>query len=157
MRALRHRLAVRGYTPRIAMADVEASGPVADLIRQLNRFGPAAPAGLVFLSQPLATGNVITPEVAIAAVTIFQRRATDAWNQFHDQGSAAAIDAANAAFADPVSFVTARLSEVTTAVAGFADASGLPGPQGSLAGDSSHALLIVAGIGLALWWLMRSP
>jgi len=134
------------------------SEPVAALVAQVNRFGPAAPMGLQFASTPfqVASGN-LDPAVAIAAVTIFQRRAAAAYEQFHDAGSLSAITRANNGFTDPVGFVTANLGEVTAAIAGYGDSLGLPpASTGSIIGDlGSNKLLIVAGVGVALWLLTR--
>lgn len=141
-----------------AMGDTAVTDPVADLVAQVNRFGPAAPAGLQFVQQPLPLATGISPELALAALTIYQRRSTDAFNQFHDAGSAAAIAAANLGFANPVAFVTGALSDVTRTIAGYADSMGLPNADGTsstIAGIDLQTIIVVAGIGLAAWWLVK--
>ncbi len=137
------------------MGDV--SDPVADLIAQVNRFGPAAPAGAQFIQQPFPLATGISPGLALVATTIYQRRSTDSFNQFHDAGSAAAIAAANVGFADPVSFVTSHLADVTRTLAGYADSLGLPSADGAptVGGVDMQTILIVAGLGLAAWWLVK--
>lgn len=143
-----------------AMGDVAApSSPVADLAAQVNRFGPQAPTGYQFVTTPfpLATGNV-PQDLALVAVTIYQRRATDAFNQFHDAGSEAAITLANQGFANPVAFLAPRMGEVTSTIAAFADSLGIPPAAGasstSALGDSSNLLLLAAAVA-ALLWLAR--
>lgn len=134
--------------------------PVVTLIAQVNRFGPAAPAAYQITPKvlPLASG-IITMDLALPAVIIFQRRAASAYQQFNDSGSAATLARANQGFADPIGFVTANLAEVTTAVAGYGDAVGLPAAVGGGGvpgtGLDSTTILIVAGVGLALWWMTR--
>jgi hypothetical protein len=137
------------------MGDVAISDPVAALAAQVNRFGTSAPEGYRFVTIPVAAP--MNPGLALTALTIYQRRATDAYNQFHDAGSEMAINAANAGFSDPVSFVTARLPEVLATIGGFADALGLPsnptpgtGPE---IGSPGGAVLLAAGF-LGFWWLM---
>jgi hypothetical protein len=131
--------------------------PVTTLITQVNRFGPAAPAAYRIAPQvfELATGS-LAPDAALAAILIFQRRASAAYDQFHDAGSESAIARANAGFADPVTFVMGNIAEVTSAVAGYGDSVGLPPAAGAPAVSSGTSMLLVAaGIGLVLWWMMR--
>jgi hypothetical protein len=140
------------------MGDTAVTDPVADLIIQVNRFGPAAPVGLQFVQQPFPLATGISPELALAALTIYQRRSTDAFNQFHDAGSAAAIAAANLGFINPVAFVTGALADVTRTIAGYADSIGLPNADGTsstIAGIDLQTVLIVAGLGVAAWWLVK--
>ncbi len=140
------------------MGDVGGGDPVAELTAQVNRFGVAAPAGLQFVQQPVPLATGISQGLALAAVAIYQRRAADAFSQFHDAGSAAMLTAANVAFADPVSFVTANLADVTRTIAGYADSVGLPSADGSpstISGVDMQTVLIVAGLGLAAWWLVK--
>lgn len=141
---------------RDAMGDA-APAPVtfATLAAQVNRFGPAgAPAGYQFVMRPFQLDAVkLDPGLALVAVTIYLRRATDAYNQFHDAGSEQAIAAANAGFADPVAFVTPRLADVTQVVSEFADSLGLPAAEG--ASGSISPIAIAAGIGLVLWLWSR--
>ena len=144
------------------MGDVVAApvGPWGALAAQVNRFGPGAPSAYRFALQPysLATGN---PDLglAVTAATVFQRRAADAYNQFSDAGSAAAIARANQGLSDPLGFVTANLSEVTSVIGVFADSLGLAPAAGdsalpsTVAGVDTTTLLMIAGIGLALWVL----
>jgi hypothetical protein len=142
------------------------SGAAEALAGHVNRFGPSAPAAYRFVDHALTlAGGKITPELALAALAIYQRRATEAYNQFHDAGSEVAITRANTGFADPVGFVTANLPEVTAAVAGFADSLGLSaagstGPDGAgsggvIGGIDSQTLLMVAGGALVLWLVTR--
>lgn len=147
-----------------AMGDVGSGVTAADLAAQVNRFGPSAPAGYQFVTAPLTPppavfGISLMPlgvDLATVALTIYQRRATDAYNQFHDTGSQQAITAANAGFADPVTFVTGHLAEVTQTLQAFADSLGIPaaGDGSAAAGISGGPLLIGAAI-LALWLLME--
>lgn len=136
--------------------------PVADpaqiLALEVNRFGAGAPIAYRFAPTPfpLATGK-ISPALAMAALLIYQRRATEAYEQFQDVGSAQAIAQANAGFADPVGFVTSRLFEVVTTIRSFGDLLGLPaaeqGDTGSVGGVNTMILLAVGA--LALWMVMR--
>lgn len=167
-------LAPRGFAARLraprrgpggAMGDVGGSASVADLVAQVNRFGAGAPTGYQFVTEPFTAppamfGISLLPMsigLATIALTIYQRRATDAYNQFHDAGSQQAIAAANAGFVDPVGFVTGHLADVTHTLQAFADSQGIP-PAGDDAaadtGGAGGALLLAAGI-LAVWWLME--
>jgi hypothetical protein len=72
-------------------------------------------------------------------------------------GSQQAIAAANAGFADPVGFVTGRLTDVTRTLQALADSLGIPPAAGGVVTDtglSSGTILLAAGI-LAAWWLME--
>lgn len=134
---------------------------VGDLVRQVNRFGDSAPVGYRYaaasegvVGAPFDPAAVqVTMPLAIAAVLIYQRRASDAYSRFGDQGSLAALNAANGAFADPVGFVTSRLAEVVSTISSFGDSLGIPAADGSstLAGLPTWAWLAIAG-GL-LWWV----
>jgi hypothetical protein len=137
------------------MGDIATQDPVAVLAAQVNRFGASAPPGYQIVTTPFTAPMSVG--LAIAALTIYQRRATDGYNQFHDAGSQAAIDAANAGFADPVSFVTAHLSEVISTVTAFADSLGLPSTSGvGPATDNSSTESILMAVGfLGLWWLLE--
>jgi len=145
------------------MGDVmTAANPFSTLASQVNRFGPSAPAAYQMTQQvfPLATGT-LDPQLAMAAVLIYQRRATEAYNQFHDAGSAQAIEAANAGFGRPVEFVTGNLAEVTQAIANFADSLGLPAAITTSSGGTGigtktlNTLLLGAGAILVLWAVTR--
>jgi hypothetical protein len=147
-----------------ALGDVvqQAQGSVAELAREVNRFGPEAPAALQFAPTPFPVVDSVKldPALALVALTIYQRRAADAYAQFHDQGSLAALEAANQGFINPVGFVGARLAEVTTAVRGYGDASGLPSASGPsvssmLGGDLTIPIVIAVGAA-ALWMFKRS-
>jgi len=125
--------------------------PVGKLAAQVNRFGAAAPAGYQYAATPfVATGN-LDPNLALVALTIYQARATSAYAQFHDQGSAQAIAAANAGFADPTGFVQSHISDVTQQIAGFADSLGLPPAAGDDVGDNTT--LWVVGGAMAAYFL----
>jgi hypothetical protein len=146
------------------MGDVAGSATGADLAAQVNRFGPSAPSGYQFVTEPIpapltALGVTLLPisvGLATIALTIYQRRATDSYNQFHDTGSSQAIAAANAGFADPVGFVTSNLNTVTQTLQAFADSLGIPAAAAatSPADDSSGTLLLVAGAALVAWLLL---
>jgi hypothetical protein len=134
--------------------------PVSALTAQVNRFGPSAPSNLRFAQQQYPITPVLDPAVAMAAVLIYQRRATDAYNQMGDRGSADAIAKANQGLADPVGWVTANLADVTQVIAAYGDINKLPpatlpdagtGMPGS--GPDLSTLLLIAGIGIAAWML----
>jgi hypothetical protein len=148
------------------MGDITADATPADLVAQVNRFGAGAPSGYKFVTDPFTApvavlGVTLLPigiGLATTAVTIYQRRATDAYNQFHDAGSEQAIADANAGFADPVGFVTTHLGQITQTLQTFADSLGIPpAASSSVAPDDSssgNTLMLAAGI-LAVWWLME--
>jgi hypothetical protein len=104
------------------------------------------------LPYQVAAGNLAS--VAPIAVVIYQRAATDSYNQYGDRGSAQQIEKANEGFANPVGFVSTNMAEVTGMVAALADSLGLPSSGGSGSG-MSRTLLIVGGIALAAWVLSR--
>ncbi len=126
---------------------------VADLAAQVNRFGPSAPAAYQFTTTVFPPSTVLDPALALTALTIYQRRATDAYNEFRDAGSKTAIDKANKGFADPTAFVQANLYDVTSTIGMFADAAGLPASAGSGV-DTGINPLLIGGIGLGLLLLM---
>lgn len=141
------------------MGDTATDGGVAALVGQLNRFAPpAAPVEHQVLKAalPLATGNV-TMDVALPAVVLYQRRATAAYQQFQDAGSLAVLEQANQAFTSPVAFVTANLANVTNTIASYGDSVGLaPAASGASGGGVDVTqLAVLAGVGLAVWWMMR--
>ncbi len=147
--------------PGGAMAGDDALDPTAALINQVNRFGPTAPVEYRFATSvfPVFSGK-ISPALAMAALLIFHRRATDAYERFHDAGSESAITRANAGFADPVGFVTGNLAEVTSAIAGLADSLGLPagvatGMSTGPGGLDTRTVLLVAGAAAVLWLVTR--
>jgi hypothetical protein len=144
--------------------DTSGSASVADLANQVNRFGAAAPTGYQFVTTPFDVppapfGIQLLPlnlGLATMALTIYQRRASDAYSQFHDQGSLNAINQANAGFADPVAFVTKNLSVVVSTLRAFADALGIPpvgGETSTFDTGISTGSLILAALAAA-WWLL---
>ena len=138
------------------MGDV--GNPLGALAAQVNRFGPGAPLAYQFVSHTFPVASVtLDPELALVATTIYQRRSTDAYAQYHDAGSAAAIERANRGFADPVTFVTANLSDVTNTIGGFADAVGLPMSTDDAAGGGlgTTTILLIAGAAVGLWMVLR--
>jgi len=149
------------------MGDVAADVTSADLVAQVNRFGPGAPSAYQFVTTPFTApvavyGISLMPigvGLATVALTIYQRRATDAYNQFHDAGSQQAVAAANAGYADPVAFVTSHLAEVTQTLQAFADSLGIPPATSATTAGSDTGLstgtLVLAGGLLAVWWLME--
>ncbi len=151
-----HGRVARARGLRGAMGDVvaPAGDPAAGLVAQVNRFGPGAPTGYQFVSEPFSLPMGIS--MATTALTIYQRRATDAYNQFHDAGSEQAIAAANAGYADPVAFITGHLAEVTQTLQAFADSLGIPPATSGIPpiGPDGGPILIGAVI-LAVWWLME--
>lgn len=148
------------------MGDVAApAGDPAVLAAQVNRFGTSAPSGYQFVTEPFTAppaffGVPLIPisiGLATMALTIYQRRATDAYNQFHDAGSQQAITAANAGFADPVGFITGHLAEVTQTLQAFADSLGIPPAPGDAPTDTgpSGGPLLIGAVIIAVWWLME--
>ena len=142
--------------------DASIGSPYAQLAAQVNRFGPSAPTGLQFVSTPFpATAATLDPALAMAAVLICQRRATDAFTQFHDAGSAAAIAAANLGLLDPVTYVNARLADTTSTVASYADSMGLPAASSTISipgiGDVSTTTLLMVGAAAVLGYMVLKP
>lgn len=134
--------------------------PFATLAAQVNRFGPSAPVGLQFAPTPFSVTNpVLDPALALAAVLICQRRATDAYNQFHDAGSAAAIAAANVGLLDPSGYVTTNLASTTSTVASYADSMGLAGVQTTISvpgiGEVPTTTLLMVGGAVLAFMLLR--
>jgi hypothetical protein len=134
--------------------------PIGQLAAQVNRFGAGAPAAYQFTTTPfpVATG-ILAPDLALAAVLIYQRRATDGFSKFRDATSEALITKANQGLIDPVSFVSANLPEVTSVIAAFADSLGLPAADGGflMFGLDATALALIAAGGFGLWYMTRKP
>lgn len=131
------------------------SSPAAALVRQVNRF-VKAPVAYQFVTTPIAPTDIVTPELALAAVLIYQRSATDSFAKFHDDGSRQAIEAANAAFSNPVAFVSSRMGEVTTTAANMADSLGLPGAGGGLVGGmSTSTIVLIVGLVGAMFFMHK--
>lgn len=135
----------------------DTSDPVAALVAQVNRFGPSAPATYRYVSTtyPVATGTV-PAAVAVSAAFLLLRRAQDAVVRYGDTASAALMQKALAATANPQAYVQANLQAVTVEIAAFADTLGIPasGGLGTIAGIPITT--VVAGIGgaLALGWVL---
>lgn len=135
--------------------DAAPLSPVAQLAAQVNRFGASAPAPYQFAPVAFPLASTLDPALAQVALLIYQRRLTDAYNQLRDAGTAAAIDAANAGFADPVAFVSPRVSQVTSTIGTFADALGLAPAVGAPSDGIGPGALILAAVVLGAWWLME--
>lgn len=134
-----------------ALGDVEVITG-ADLAKQVNRFGPSAPAAYQFAPTAFVGADPVSQALALTAVLIMQRRATDAFSQFHDAGSEAAISEANMALNDPIVYVTTHIGQVTKTIEAYADSLGLPGQSlsSTIASMSPLTLAAVAGAGLLL-------
>jgi len=139
--------------------DTVPSTPLAALASQVNRFGASAPAPYRFAGKTFSTSaTMLEPDLALVAVTIYQRRAADSYAQFHDAGSEAEIAKANLAFANPVSFVSTNMGQVTQAIGSFADSLGLPSASsdaGSLTAVAGGTLMMIAGLAIAFWVVTR--
>lgn len=138
--------------------DSGLANPIRTLTAQVNRFGAGAPAGYQFVTTPFDLDAVtLSPDLALAATVIYQRRATDAYNQFHDAGSAQAIADANAGLTSPVGFVSTRMADVISTVGQFADALGLPQASGGLRSlvDPDHLPYAIGALALAIWLVTR--
>lgn len=152
----RHALFRAARARGAAFGDTAPSDPVAALIGQVNRFtGPGVTAAYRVAETPftVATGNLAL--IAPVAVVLYQRAATDSYNQSGDRGSAQQIDKANAGFADPTGFVSTNMAEVTNMIASLADSLGLADADGGQGADMTRAALIVAGIAFVAWMLSR--
>lgn len=139
--------------------DTGLANPIATLAAQVNRFGAGAPAGYQVVTTPFELDAVnLSPALALTATTIYQRRATDAYNQFHDAGSAQAIADANAGLSAPVGFVSTRMAEMISTISQFADSLGLPPAAGaglrSLI-DPEHLPYAIGALALAIWLVTR--
>lgn len=144
----------RGRTVARGFGDVAAPAgdPVSVLIGQINRFtGSGAPASyrVADAPYPVASGNLSL--IAPVAVVLYQRAATDSFNQFGDSGSAAQIAKANQGFADPPGFVTKNMAEVTTLITALANSLSLPASDGS---DDSTRMIFIIGAALVAAWLL---
>lgn len=137
-----------GEPSPVSLAASGAVDTVKALQRQLNRFGPAAPADVRFLKEPLPVNGTIDMGTAIHSVLVIQKRAADAFATYHDNTSRDVLAAANAGFADPVAFVTNHLADVLTVVTNYADAKGIARP-GLLANLPVSPVVLVAGVAAA--------
>ena len=136
--------------------DSVPASPVAQLAAQVNRFGSSAPAPYQFAPVPFPLSSALDLPLAQVALLIYHRRLTDAYAQVGDSGTATAINAANAGFADPVAFVSPRIAQVTSTIATFADALGLAPAAGASPGDGiGPGTLLLAAVVLGAWWLME--
>lgn len=123
-----------------------AGDPVAVLTATVNRFpGP---------TFPLATGKV-PPAVATMALTYLQQSLITAIAAIPDPAVAAQLNAVNAAFADPTSYVNANLASVTARLAGYADSLGRPAANMTPGASSSNSIIatavVIGGILLFAW------
>lgn len=136
------------------LGDTAAMGPVAALAMQVNRFGASAPLTYQFVTVPFPATDVLDPALALTALTIYLRRATDAYASFHDAGTQAAIAQATAGYANPSSFVGTNMGTITPVIKMFADSLGLPsvGADGQPDTDSTTVVAVIAVV-LAAWWL----
>ena len=144
----------RAPWPRGLGDTTPAPDPVSGLISQINRFtGPDAPDGYRVADAPwgVASGNLAL--VAPVAVVLYQRAATDSYNQFHDAGSATQITKANAGFTDPSGWVTKNMAEVTTLITSLADSLSLP--MGAATSGTTSTVLIIGVLAAAVWLLSR--
>lgn len=125
-----------------------AGEPTMVLIATVNRF-------LGVNKFPLATGKV-SLDVAIIALTLLQQSLITAAAAIPDPGTTAQLNAVNAAFADPVAYVTANQASVTAKLAGYADSKGLP-PANMNPGASSDltTALAIGGVLLVAWMALR--
>lgn len=150
----------RGSRVGRAMGAFEStSDPVAQLIAEVNRFGPKAPTGLQYVPTvyPLATGKV-PADVAASAAFIYHRRAQDAVLKFGDKGSRDLLSRASVGLGNPTAFVNDNLADVTSVIKSYADANGLPASQLTIAGKitslaSSPLVIAAVGGGLLLFFM----
>lgn len=154
----------RGAGGALGDSIVAIPDPVAALAAQVNRFGADAPAAYQFAQAPFLDSGNLSPGLALTALTIYQRRAADAYAKFHDAGSQALLDQANQGFASPTTFVMLHLADVTQAIRGFADSVGLaPAPSSAESPMTSIASLlsdpiapvVLASAALGIYWLAR--
>jgi len=139
---------------------VATRDPVATLAAQVSRFGAEAPAAYQFSQAPFLDSGNLSPGLALVALTIYQRRAADAYAKFGDATSQALLESANQGFSSPVTFVMMHLADVTQSIRGFGDSVGLPAAAGDTTAGSSlldigmnPLFLVVAGV--AIWWVVR--
>lgn len=136
-------------------ATILAADPLSVLIGQVNRFtGSAAPASyrVADAPYPVASGNLGL--VAPVAVVLYQRAATDSFNQFGDAGSAAQIAKANGGFSDPAAFVTKNMTEVISLITALANSLSLPSADGFGLGDDASRMIFIVGAALLAAWLL---
>lgn len=151
----RRPLAAGGRAPGLGDAAV-AVDPVAILAAQVNRFGASAPAAYRFATTPFLDSGNLSPALALTALTIYQRRAADAYTQIPDTGSQALLEAANQAFSAPVPFVMGHIADVAQVIRAFGDMLGLPPAPGDPApGMDTTTLALAAAAVLAIWWMAR--
>lgn len=137
---------------------VPSVSPVGQLAAQVNRFGAGAPPAYQFATAPfdVASGNLDLP-LAITALTIYQRRLTDAYQKVSDAGTLQALTAANAGFSDPVGFVSVRVADITQTIGQFADSLGLPAAvgQGTVIESIPTGIWVAAAVIAYFWWSNR--
>lgn len=137
------------------------------LIAQVNRFmGSDVPAayrltGMAASSYP--TNGTLTPDVAMAALILFQRRAADAYSSATDAttkaGAQMMIAQADSGFADPLGFVTSNIGPVTSTLTTYGDLHGVAKAQSTttILGSSVDTTTIAIGAAVvaALWLFAR--
>lgn len=148
----------RRYGAGSAMGDTQPP-TVGQLVAQINRFGPSAPPayrlGINGIPFDPATVQVTLP-LAVAAVSVYQRAAAEAYSRFGDAASLDRLNLANQGFSDPVMFVNSHLADVIATIAGYGDSVGIKAADGTLtqgifAGlSTSTVLLLAAGAVLLL-------
>lgn len=131
--------------------------PEALLQQHVNRFaGPSAPASLRVRASRLPITGVIDDATAIGAIVVAQRRAADALATYSDKASTDVLRDALVALANPVPFVRSHLPDMITIVSNYANAKGLPGPEGATTIlGMKKSTLIVAGLAVGALLFFR--
>lgn len=155
-----------GSNSCVAAAASSNTAPSADkantLILQINRFlDPTTPAayqltGFNVGANGFPTNGTIDQGVAMAAMALMQRRATDAYSNAKSTvdkaGAAALISQVNQGWSDPVSFVNGSIDSITATIATYADLHGVAKAASStIAGIDTTTILIGAAVVAALW------
>ena len=136
------------------------------LIAQINRFfDPQTPdayklTGFNVAASGFPTNGTIDIGVAMAALTLVNKRATDAYNNakttVDKAGASVMISQLGPAWQDPINFVTTNIGSITATIATYADLHGVPKAQGSLLGGvDTTTILIGATVVAALWIFAR--
>ena len=148
-RASRHARELRAASGMGSLLASSEPGVDGKLISQVNRFAKRPNAGFTAFST-----TVIDVPVATVALTLYRERLASSYDRIPDRGTLSELNAANAAYANPVGFVTGNASKITQTLGIYGDSLGLPPAASSSSSKLLYIAIAIGGIGL-VWFLTK--